>query len=56
LLVNSEQGRLLESHLSKAHFSEPTACRAIESRQMFQPIDIDHVIKLDLYVRCLIPG
>ena len=38
------------------HFSEPTARRAIESRQMFQLIDVDHVIKLDLYVRCLIPG
>jgi hypothetical protein len=38
------------------HFSEKLAHRAIESRQMFQLIDVDQVIKLDLYVRCLIPG
>ena len=38
------------------HFSEQAARRAIESRQMFQLLDIDQVIKLDLYVRCLIPG
>jgi hypothetical protein len=38
------------------HFSMPMARRAIESRQMFQLIDIDQVIKLDLYVRTLIPG
>ena len=37
-------------------FSEPTANRAIECRQMFQLLDMDQVIKLDLYVRCLIPG
>jgi len=37
-------------------FSEQTAHRAIESRQMFQLLDMDQVIKLDLYVRCLIPG
>ena len=29
---------------------------AIESRRMFQLLDMDQVIKLDLYVRCLIPG
>lgn len=46
------------SSLSQAgfHFSEQIARRAIESRQMFQLLDIDQVIKLDLYVRCLIPG
>lgn len=38
------------------HFSEPLAREAIESRQMFQLIDVDQLIKLDLYVRCLIPG
>ena len=38
------------------HFSEPTARQAIESRKMFQLLDVDQVIKLDLYVRCLIPG
>jgi hypothetical protein len=38
------------------HFSEPLAREAIQSRQMFQLIDVDQVIKLDLYVRCLIPG
>lgn len=38
------------------HFSEALARRAIGSRQMFQLIDVDQVIKLDLYVRCLIPG
>jgi len=38
------------------HFNEQTARRAIESREMFQLLDIDQVIKLDLYVRCLIPG
>ena len=37
-------------------FSEQTAHRAIECRQMFQLLDMDQVIKLDLYVRCLIPG
>lgn len=35
---------------------EQTARRAIESRHMFQLLDVDRVIKLDLYVRCLIPG
>lgn len=38
------------------HFNEQTARRAIESRQMFQILDVDQVIKLDLYLRCLIPG
>ncbi len=38
------------------HFSERTARRAIGSREMFQLLDMDQVIKLDLYVRCLIPG
>ena len=46
------------SALSQAgfHFSEQMARRAIESRQMFQLLDIDQVIKLGLYIRCLIPG
>ena len=38
------------------HFGAPTARQAIASRQMFQLLDVDQVIKLDLYVRCLIPG
>ena len=38
------------------HFGTPTARQAIASRQMFQLLDVDQVIKLDLYVRCLIPG
>ena len=38
------------------HFSEQTARRGIESGRMFQLLDVEHVIKLDLYVRCLIPG
>lgn len=44
--------------LSRAGFqySETMAREAIESRQMFQLLDMDQVIKLDLYVRCLIPG
>jgi hypothetical protein len=38
------------SALSSAgfHFSEPTARQAIDSRQTFQLIDVDQVIKLDL--------
>ena len=38
------------------HFSEQTARQAIEAGQMFQLLDMDQVIKLDLYIRCLIPG
>ena len=38
------------------HFNVETASRAIESRQMFQLLDVDQVIKLDLYLGCLIPG
>ena len=38
------------------HFGAPTARQAIASRQMFQLLDVDQVIKLGLYVRCLIPG
>ncbi len=38
------------------HFNEETAKRAIDGGQMFQLLDMDAVIKLDLYVRCLIPG
>ena len=38
------------------HLDESAARRAIEARQMFQLIDVEQVIKLDLYVRCLIPG
>lgn len=46
------------SALSEAgfHFAEGTAHDAIESRRMFQLLDIDQAIKLDLYIRCLIPG
>jgi hypothetical protein len=38
------------------HFSEQTARRAIESGQMFQLLDMEQAIKLDLYIRCMIPG
>ena len=38
------------------HFGMESARRAIESRQMFQLIDVEQVIKVDLYIRCLIPG
>ena len=38
------------------HFGETTARQAIASRQRFQLLDVDQIIKLDLYVRCLIPG
>lgn len=38
------------------HFSEPTAHQAISSGQMVQLLDVDEVIKLDLYTRSLIPG
>ena len=38
------------------HFSEELAREGIESRRMFQLLDVDQIIKLDLYVRCLIPG
>jgi hypothetical protein len=55
--VRAVQAEFLGS-LSEAgfHFSEPTALRAIDSGRMFQLLDIDRVIKLDLYVRCLIAG
>jgi hypothetical protein len=48
----------LLSALSEAglQFSERTARRAIEARKMFQALDVEHVVKVDLYVRCLIPG
>lgn len=38
------------------HFSDDAARGAIESGQMFQLLDVEHVVKLDLYIRCLIPG
>ena len=41
---------------ARFRFEEQTARRAIESRQVFQLLDVDQVIKLDLYIRCLIPG
>jgi hypothetical protein len=37
-------------------YSEETAARAIESGGMFQLLDTERVIKVDLYLRCLIPG
>jgi Nucleotidyl transferase AbiEii toxin, Type IV TA system len=43
-------------HRAGFHFGEQAARQAIASRQMFQLLDVDQVIKLDLYVRCLIPG
>jgi hypothetical protein len=55
--VDAVQDGFLDA-LSEAGFlfSERTARRAIASRKSFQLLDPDHVIKLDLYVRCLIPG
>ena len=38
------------------YFSDSTASEAIATGKMFQLLDIEQVIKLDLYVRCLIPG
>ncbi len=38
------------------YFSKALAREGIESRRMFQLLDLEQVIKLDLYVRCLIPG
>ena len=37
-------------------FDEAMARRAISSRRMIQLLDVEQAIKLDLYVRCLIPG
>lgn len=54
LLIQDELLAALED--AGFHLSERTARRAIESKQMFQLLDIERVIKLDLYVRCLIPG
>lgn len=62
LVLNRDQVLAVEgeflSALARAgfHFDEPTARGAIATRQMFQLLDVDQVIKLDLYVRCLIPG
>lgn len=38
------------------HFGEEIARQGIDAGRMFQLLDVDHVVKLDLYVRCLIPG
>lgn len=37
-------------------FSESMVARAIDEGQMFQLLDVERSIKLDLYVRCLIAG
>jgi hypothetical protein len=37
-------------------FGESTLHRAIASGQMFQLLEPDEVVKLDIYTRCLIPG
>lgn len=37
-------------------FSETLARQGIETGRMFQVLDLEQVVKLDLYVRCLIPG
>ena len=37
-------------------FSDATATHAIASAKMFQLLDIEQVVKLDLYIRCLIEG
>lgn len=37
-------------------FGEATVRRAIASGRMFQLLEPDEVVKLDLYSRCLIPG
>jgi hypothetical protein len=55
--VLAVQDEFLEAlERSGFHFSERTARRAIEDRKMFQILEMDSVIKLDLYVRCLISG
>ncbi len=38
------------------HFSPELARRGIAAGRMVQLLDVERVIKLDLYVRCLIPG
>jgi hypothetical protein len=38
------------------YFSHSAAARAIASGKMFQLLDLEQVLKLDLYVRCLVPG
>jgi hypothetical protein len=55
--VLAVQDRFL-SALSSAgfHFDEQSARGAIESGRMFRLLDVDRVVKVDLHVRCLIPG
>ena len=38
------------------YFGESTARKAIANGKMFQLLDADQAIKVDLYIRCLIPG
>lgn len=55
-LVRSGTSSCARSQKAGFHFSEAAARRAIESRRMFQVLDSDQVIKVDLYLRCLVPG
>jgi hypothetical protein len=50
-------GRFLAA-LSESGFEYggETAARSIEAGGMFQLLDVDQVVKVDLYLRCLIPG
>jgi len=38
------------------YFSEAAARQAIANGKMFQLLDMTEIIKLDLYIRCLVPG
>lgn len=51
-----QEGFLAALTAAGFYFSDSTAAQAIASGKMFQLLDIEQVIKLDLYVRCLIPG
>ena len=42
--------------LAGFHFSDQVASEAIDARQMFQLLDVEQIIKVDMYVRSLIPG
>jgi len=51
-----QEGFLAALTAAGFYFSDSTAAQAIASGKMFQLLDIEQVIKLDLYVRCLVPG
>ncbi len=62
LVLDPDQVRAVESSLldrlarADFEFSANTASAAITAGKMFQVLDSETVVKLDLYVRCLIPG